>query len=156
MSLTAAVDVSAVQTDAGTLRLVLRITNPTHRRIAILNPDMGVPSPAMNWPHSIDAYQTAMLISFGYLSISITDEAGQEPPRNEIVTSATPALRPPLELEPGDSFEVTVPIGEFYRLDPKKAYRVTVEYGDQNLKVSARASLPPGSRRDFSEGRWGG
>ena len=141
MPLTAAIEVSAAQPDARALRVKLRITNPTDRRVAILNPDMGVPSPAMNWPFSNEAYRTALLMSFGYLSMSVTDEAGQELPRQAIMTSATPALRPPLELGPGDSFEVAIPIGNFYQLESKKAYRVALEYGDRNLKVSARTRL---------------
>jgi hypothetical protein len=141
MSLTAAIEVPTGQTDARALRVKLRIANPTGHRVAILNPDMGVPSPAMNWPLSKEIYQTCLLISFGYLSMSVTDEAGKELPRQSIMTSATPALRPPLELGPGDSFEVAIPIGSFYQLESKKAYRVAIEYGDQKLKVSARTRV---------------
>lgn len=141
MSLTAAIEVSAGQADPRALRVKLQITNPADRRIAILNPDMGVPSPAMNWPFSKAVYQTFLLLSFGYLSMSVTDEAGMELPRKVIDTSVTPALRPWLELEPGDSFEVAIPIGKFYQLESKKAYRVALEYGEQNLKVSARTRV---------------
>ena len=141
MPLTAAIEVSTAQTDARALRVKLRITNPADRRIAILNPDMGVPSPAMNWPYSKEVYQTSLLISFGYLSISVTDQAGKELPRQAIQTWATPALRPPIELGPGDSFEVAIPIDSFYQLESKKAYRVALEYGDRNLKVSARTRV---------------
>jgi hypothetical protein len=141
MWLTAAIEVSAGQADARAGRVKLRITNPTDRSIAILNPDMGVPSPAMNWPYSKEAYQTFLLMSFGYLSMSVTDEAGREPPRQEILMSATPALRPPIELGPGDSVDVVIPIGSFYQLESKKAYRVALEYGDQTLKVSAQTRV---------------
>jgi hypothetical protein len=141
MPLTAAIEVPTGQTDARALRVILRITNPTGPRIAILNPDMGVPSSAMNWPFSNEVYQTALLISFGYLSMAVTDEAGNEVPREAIMTSATPALRPKLELGPGDSFEVAIPIGNFYQLESGKAYRVALEYGEQNLKVSARTRV---------------
>lgn len=141
MSLTAAIEVSAGETDARSLRVKLRITNLADCRIAILNPDMGVPSPAMNWPYSKEVYQTFLLISFGYLSMSVTDEAGKELPRQAFLVSATPALRPEIELGPGDSFEVAIPIGSFYQLESKKAYRVAIEYGDQKLKVSARTRV---------------
>jgi hypothetical protein len=141
MSLTAAVEVPPGQTDARALRVTLRITNPAGPRVAILNPDMGVPSRAVSWPFSNEVYRTALLISFGYLSMSVTDEAGNEVPREPIMTSATPALRPPLELGPGDSFEVTIPIGTFYQLESRRAYQVALEYGDQKLKVSARTRV---------------
>ena len=97
MSLTAAIEVPAGQTDARALQVKLRITNPAGRRIAILNPDMGVPSLAMNWPFSKEVYQTSLLISFGYLSMSVTDEAGKELPQQAIQTWATPVLRPKLD-----------------------------------------------------------
>ena len=141
MSLTAAIEVSADQTDARALRVKLRITNPADRRIAILNPDMGVPSPAMNWPFSKEVYQTSLLISFGYLSMSVTDEAGKELPRQAILTSATPALRPQLELGPGDSLEVAIPIGNFYQLASERPFLVALEYGDQTLKVTAQTRV---------------
>jgi len=137
MPLTAAIEVSAAQTDVRALRVTLRITNLASTRVTILNPDMGIPSPDMNWPHSREVYQTFLLMSFGYLSMLVTDEARRELPQLVIPTSATPALRPPLELGPGDSFEVAIPIGSFYQLESKKAYRVAIEYGDQKLKVSA-------------------
>jgi hypothetical protein len=141
VSLTADLEASAGLTDPRALSVTLRITNPDDRRIAILNPDMGVPSPAMNWSDSNDVYQTFLLMSFGYLSITVTDEAGKKLPRRAFPTSATPALRPPIELGPGDSLEVSIPIGGFYQLASKKAYGVAIEYGDQNLKVSARTRV---------------
>jgi hypothetical protein len=137
MSLTAAIEVSAGQTDARAFWVRLRITNPDDRRITILNPDMGIPSPALNWPDSNEVYQTFLLISFGYLSMTVTDEAGNELPLRAFPISATPVLRPPIELAPGDALEAVIPIGSFYQLESKKAYRVVIEYGDQNLKVSA-------------------
>ena len=141
MSLTAAIEVAPGETDARALRIKLRITNPSDRRISILNHDMGVPSAAARWPYSKEAYQTSLLISFGYLAMSVTDEAGKEVPREPIMSSATPALRPPIELGPGDSFAVAIPIGNFYQLESGKAYRVALEYGDQDLKASVRTRV---------------
>lgn len=141
MPLTAAIEVSTAQTDLRRLQVKLRVTNLADPRIAILNPDMGMPSPAMNWPFSREVYQTSLLISFGYLSLSVTDEAGKELPREAIVAAATPALRPPLELGPGDSFEVAIPIGNLYRLESGRTYCIALEYGDRTIKVSGRTRL---------------
>jgi hypothetical protein len=144
MPLIAAIEVSTAQPDSPALRVKLRITNPAGGRVAIHNPDMGVPSPAMNWPFSREVYQTFLLMSFGYLSILVTDEAGRELPRQTIATSATPALKPRLNLGPGDSFEVPIPLDSFYQLQSRTAYRVAIQYGDQDLKVSAetRVTVP--------------
>jgi hypothetical protein len=102
---------------------------------------MGVPGPAMKWPFSREAYQTAMLLSFGYLSISVASNDGKELRQEPIQTWATPVLSPRLDLKPGDSFEVTIPLGTFYRLESGKTYRVAVGYGDQKPKVEAIASV---------------
>jgi hypothetical protein len=124
------------------LRVKLQIIDSTDRKIAILNADMGVPSAAMKWPYSNEVYQTFLLISFGYLSMLVTDAAGKELPQQTVTAmSATPALRPPIELGPGDSLEVTIPLGSFYQLESRKSYRVAIEYGDPKLKVSAQTHI---------------
>lgn len=138
MPLAATIEVPDAQADAKALRVKLRITNQGEERISVLNPDMGVPAPNMEWPWSNETYQTSMLISYGFLSMSVTDEEGNEIPQDAIQTWATPVLRPKIELGPGDSFEVTIPIGDFYKLESGKAYRVALTYGDKDMKVSAR------------------
>jgi hypothetical protein len=67
--------------------------------------------------------------------------AGQELPQQAIQRWATPVLRPKLELAPGDSFEMAIPIGNFYQLASGRASWVALEYGDQNLKVVARTRM---------------
>jgi len=119
----------------------LRITNQSDERIVVFNPDVGIPAPTMNWPSANDACQTSISISFGYLSISVTDETGQELPQQAIQTWATPVIQPKLELTPGESFEMAIRIDSFYRLESGRAYWVAIEYGDQDLKVSARTRV---------------
>jgi hypothetical protein len=85
-----------------------------------------------------EGYQISLLMMFNYLSMSVTDEAGDELPLQMIDSGATPALWPPLELAPGDSMTLTVPIGEFFVLESGRTYDVTIEYGEQGQKVKAR------------------
>jgi hypothetical protein len=139
--LRATIEVPAGQTDVGTFRIRLRITNQSNQRIAILNPDMGVPSPAMNWHSSNEAYQTSLLLSYGHLSMSVSDAMGKGLAQQAMPTWATPVLLPKLELEPGGSFELEIPIGSFYQLTSGEKYGVAIEYGDQDQKVQARASV---------------
>jgi len=139
--LTAIVEVPAGQTDTAEFRVILRITNQSGSTIAVLNPDMGIPAPAMKWPWSSETYQTSILMSFGYLSISVTDETGKELPQQAIQTWATPVLQPKIEMGQGESFELTIPIGNFYQLASGGTYLVAMEYGDQDLKVLTRASV---------------
>ena len=139
--LTATIEVPASQMEAAAFVVILRITNQAGGSIVILNPDMGIPAPTMNWPWSNATYQTSLLISFHYLSMSVTDETGQELPQRAIQTWATPVLWPQLELALGDSFELAIPIGNFYQLASGRAYLVALEYGDHNLKVTARTRV---------------
>jgi hypothetical protein len=139
--LTATVEVPAGQTDAEELQITLRITNQSDRTVRVLNPDMGVPAPTTKWPWSYETYQTSMLMSYGYLSISVIDETDTELPQRAIQAWATPVLRPKIELEGGDSFELPIPVGNFYQLTSGRTYQVVLEYGDQDLKVTTRTSV---------------
>lgn len=135
------IDVPTGQTNPETFSIRLRITNTADRQVAVLNPDMGIPAPSMKWPYSQEAYQTSMLISFGYLSISVRGPEGKELPQDTIHSWGTPVLRQPLQLRPGESFDLTIPIGAFYRLEAGKAFQVVLRYGDQNQKVEAESSF---------------
>lgn len=95
----------------------------------------------MKWPFSVLVYRTFLLLSFGFLSISVSDDDGRELPRRVIDWDITPALRAPVDLEPGESFNIAIPIGSFYRMEPGKRYRIAVEYGDKKLKVAAETIL---------------
>ena len=142
--LEAAIAVPDAQEGAGTLRLILRITNSGESRTALLNPDMGIPSPDMKWPYSLETYRTSMLISYGYLSIAVTDANGETIPQRSISTWATPMLQPKLELEPGESIELMIPIGELHALQPGREYGVAIEYGDGESRVAARGCIAVG------------
>jgi hypothetical protein len=117
----------------------LRITNTSDSTLALVNPDMGQPSPEMNWPYSIETYRAALLMSYGYLAVSLAEESGAEVPREPIETWATPILRAPVSLAPGESVEVPIPIGRFFPLEPGGRYLVSAEYGDAALRVGAEA-----------------
>lgn len=142
--LAATIEVSPGQEGTGTLDLILRITNTSESSVALLNPDMGVPSPDMKWPYSTETYRTSMLISYGYLSISIIDASGETIPQQSIATWATPVLQPKLELEPGRSIELMISIGELYALAPGCEYEVAIEYGDSERKVAAQGRIAIG------------
>jgi hypothetical protein len=116
----------------------LRITNTSDAPVELVNPDMGTPSPQMNWPHSLETYRASLLMSYGYLKVAVADESGGEVPREPIETWATPILRAPVALEPGESLEVAIPLGRFFRLEPGGSYTVSAEYGDDALRVTAQ------------------
>lgn len=127
--------------DVDEVAVTLRITNASDSTVEVLNPDMGRPSAQMNWPGSIEAYAASLLMSFGFLAISVSDDSDNQVDRQPLETWATPVLRPRVALSPGDSLDVPIPIGRFFRFSPGGKYRVTVEYGDDALKVTARDTV---------------
>jgi hypothetical protein len=137
-SLDATIDLPAGQTDPAAFRVTLRITNRTGRPVAILNPDMGVPAPSMDWPLSLETYRTSLLLSFGFLELAVSDENGNDLPLQSIQTWATPGVPPDVILEPGAAIEIPIPIGEFFALSPGTTYRIAITYGDRDRKVAAR------------------
>jgi hypothetical protein len=139
--LAAQIEVPAGQTDPAAFRVILRLTNRAEHTIAVLNPDMGKPTPAMRWPWSSESYGVSLLISFHYLSMSVTDEAGQMLPQQAVQSMATPVRLPDLDLAPGVFLELPIPIGDFYELGRGRTYDVMIEYGDWDRKVAARAVM---------------
>lgn len=121
--------------------VTLRVTNATDSSVDVLNPDMGRPSSQMDWPWSVEAYRASLLMSFGYLAVSVAGESGEPVEQEPLQTWATPVLRPRIDLAPGESFEVDIPLGRFFRLAPGGRYRVTLEYGDDTVKVSAEGAV---------------
>jgi hypothetical protein len=139
--LTVKIEVPAEQTYPVAFRVILRLTNETAYNVLILNPDMGKPIPATSWPWSRESYGVSLLISFRYLAISVTDEVGQIVPRQPLQSMATPVRLPDVELTPGKTLDLPIPIGEFYRLDSGKTYDLKIEYGDRDRKVAAQALI---------------
>jgi hypothetical protein len=121
--------------------VALRIVNDTDASVELLNPDLGRPTVEMNWPWSDDTYRASLLMSFGYLAVDVVDEAGRRVDRQIVETWATPVLRPPVTLSPGDELDVPIPIGRFFELAPGHTYEVTVVYGDRERKVSGAGSI---------------
>jgi hypothetical protein len=121
--------------------VTLRITNESSDPVEILNPDLGKPSPEMNWPHSLEAYRASLLMSYGYLSISVADEAGNEVPKEGLETWATPVLKSPVALSRGESLDVPIPLGRFFALTAGSGYRLSIEYGAHDAKVRAEGRI---------------
>jgi hypothetical protein len=125
----------------GELPIVLRIVNGSGEPVELANPDMGQPSPQMGWPFSIEAYRASLLISYGYLSVSLIDEWGEEVEPDRVETWATPAMRPPITLAPGESIELIIPVARLFPVSAGTRYRVLVEYGDGAQKVRAERTI---------------
>ena len=122
--------------------VLLRITADSP--VEVLNPDLGRPSPEMKWPYSLETYRASLLMSYGYLTVSVTDEDGKPVEKQPVETWVTPILNPPVTLAPGETLDVPIPLGPFFTLVPGRTYRVSAEYGDKALKVSGEGTFAVG------------
>jgi hypothetical protein len=123
--------------------VALRVANASDAPVEVLNPDIGRPSPEMPWPYSTETYRASLLMSYGFLTVSVTDDDGQPVEKQAVETWVTPVLRPPVALQPGALLDVPIPLGPFFSLSGG-TYRVSAEYGDANLKVSGEGTLELG------------
>src|SRR5262245_20327335 len=101
-------DGQATAPDCG---IVLRIANTSATTVVLLNPALGKPSPEMEWPWSVETYRAALLLSYGFLELTVAEATspGRQLDRQPLETWATPVLRPPVVLQPGESVDVPVP-----------------------------------------------
>lgn len=136
--LTATIERSAEP--SGEDAVVLRLANTNDAPVEVPNPDLGVPSPASGWPHSVAAYRAALLMSFGLLSVAVRDQHGDEVEERPVSTWSTPLLRPDLVLAPGDALDVVIPLGPLFTLEPGRRYRVTVAYGPGQAEGDVEAA----------------
>ncbi len=98
----------------------------------------------MKWPYSLETYRASLLMSYGYLTVSVTDEDGEPVEKQPVETWVTPILNSPVTLAPGETLDVPIPLGPFFTLVPGRTYRVSAEYGDNALKVSGEGTLAVG------------
>lgn len=124
----------------GEFPIALRIANHTDQPIEVLNPDLGRPAESADWAYSVQAYRAALMVSFGFLTLSVHDDSGNEIEQEPVTTWSTPLVPPPVSIVPGGSLRVVIPIGPFFMLQPETIYRINLHYGDPE-KVHAEGTL---------------
>jgi hypothetical protein len=139
--LSARLDVVGGREEPPGLTLLLQVTNRSAAPVSVINPDLGSPPADMSWPASPEIYRASLLLSYGYLAMSVVGDGGRELPLEMIETWVTPIRKPPLELQPGESLGLTVPIGRFFRLESGRAYEVGVQFGEAGRRVEARTRV---------------
>ena len=142
--LAASIEPAADASGAG-FAILLRVTNTSAADVEVLNPDMGRPTEATGWTYGLSAYRMSLLLSFGFLTLTVVDEYGEEVAEQPLETWATPVLSTPLRLAPGESFDLHIPVGAFFPLRAGERYRLTVAYGDRGAKARAEGdvAVPP-------------
>ena len=115
----------------------LRIVNKGEKPIFIHNP--GSYQPSEGWEFSREAYNAAVLLSFGFLRMRLSKEDGAVIDPDPVATLGDHIAQLPLELEPGIEVRIiSIPVHEFFALKGPLRYFMEVTYGDDSLKVSAQ------------------
>jgi hypothetical protein len=123
----------------GEVAVVLRITNTSDVPVEVPDPDLGVPSPAAGWSHSVAAYRASLLMSFGMLSVSVRNAHGEGVEERAVSTWSTPFQRPDRVLARGDRLDVVIPLAPLFAVEAGGMYRVTVAYGPARAEGNVEA-----------------
>jgi len=114
----------------------LKIRNRGAQPLRLHNPHTEPPTDG--WEHSKEAYQAAVLRSYGFLQVELrADGIPVEPLPVHARAGHLVAL--PLELPPAGELDVAVPLHELYRLQPSSEYDLSLTYGDETGRYAATA-----------------
>jgi hypothetical protein len=128
----------------GEKAVVLRIVNDSGAAVQLADPDLGRPADDADWPFSVQAYRAALLMSFGFLTVTVRDESGAELDRRPVSTWSTPLVPAPVSLPPAGTLQVVIPLGPFFAISPGRTYRVTAVYGETS-RVTGTGTVGPDS-----------
>ncbi len=118
----------------------LTITNDSDQKIELTSPEVGVPNPDLNWNGSNEAYQVAVLMSFGLLQISLVDPNGGNVSSRGLMPWVTPLLGKRL-LRPHDNLAVDFDIYELFSIDSPGVYKLRARYGDEATGAEASSDI---------------
>lgn len=122
----------------------LKIRNIGDAALAIHNP--GNDRPTAGWELSKEAYQAAVLRSYGFLEVSLRSAEGTPVDPAPVHARAGHLAGLPRQLAPGDELDIAVPVHELYVLQAGKEYDLSLTYGDDAGRYSAATRVwAPGS-----------
>jgi len=118
---------------------VMRIVNDGDTAARIHNP--GEYRPTEGWEFSREAYLVAVLRSFHFLEMIVRTSDGSVVAPADIYTRVNHEVGLPVVLEPGAELPISIPLHEFYDLQPNVEYSLALTYGDNSLRVSAATQV---------------
>jgi hypothetical protein len=121
----------------------MKIRNESTQPVRVHNPRTEAATDG--WEHSKEAYQAAVLRSYGFLQVALRDDEGSQVEPLPVHARAGHIVALPLELPPGGELDIPVPLDELYRLQPNSEYDLTLTYGDETGRYLATTRfLTPG------------
>jgi hypothetical protein len=117
----------------------LKIRNESTQSMRVHSPHTEPPTDG--WEHSKEAYQAAVLRSYGFLKVVLRARGGTAVEPLPVHARAGHIVALPLELPPGGEVDIPVPVHELYRLQPRSEYDLSLSYGDETARYLATAQF---------------
>jgi len=113
----------------------LKIRNEGTEPLTLHNPRTEAPTDG--WEHSKEAFQAAVLRSYGFLEVALRVRGGSPVEPLPVHARAGHLVALPLELPPGGEVDIPVPVHELYPLQPGEEYDLSLTYGDETGRYPA-------------------
>ena len=116
------------------------IINNFDHEVIIVNPEVGIPPPELDWRGTEQAYQIAVLMSFGLIGIALKHTDGQLVESTGLVPWVTPTQgkRP---LQPHASLVMDFELNELFSINLAGAYNLQVRYGNHGAYAEASTDI---------------
>lgn len=139
--LTSSLEVDSQPLSVGSpISVRMTITNTSDRSLEIVNFDVGVPPPELNWAFSDSAYRAALLMSFGLLKLTLESATGQSVQSKGLNPWVTPVLGKQT-LQPNDSVSLEFDLNELFSIDSPGRYRLQARVGTDALSTQTDTDI---------------
>ena len=118
----------------------MTITNGSDQGFIIVNPEVGAPPSDLEWRASDQAYQVALLMSFGLLKMTLKDTDGELVESKGLMPWVTPILGK-RTLQPHDILVLDFDLNELFSIDSPGRSSLEVRYGDDAAYAEANIDL---------------
>ena len=105
----------------------MTMSNGSDQEIVIVNPEVGVPPPDLNWRASQSAYQIGVLMSFGLIQITLRNADGELVENKGLMPWVTPILSK-RALQPHDNLVLDFDLNELFSIYLSTLYSINVRY----------------------------
>ena len=124
----------------GPIWVRMTITNDSDEKVEVANPEVGVPPPNLGWKASNQAYQIALLMSFGLMKIALNDAKGQLVESKGLMPWVTPSMGKRV-LQPHEHLVIDFDLNELFSIESAGVYRLRIRYGDEAIYAEASMNI---------------
>jgi hypothetical protein len=118
----------------------MTITNTSNHDLQLPNIEVGNPPPELKWLGSHQAYQAAVLMSFGFLKLTLHDGDGKLVQDRTPMPWVTPTLSL-TTLKPNDHVEMNFDLTELFACTQPGLHTLRVQYGRSELLAETSVDI---------------